>query len=306
MKHTQKIRAASHMGYSVDTSRLPRTVDRIVKALKNFGLDKFDAIAFRGMSGAIVSGCVALSINKSLIMVRKPGDKTHSGLKVEGDYNAKRYVIVDDLISSGDTVREMIDAIRREFALIYGDSAQPALVGVMLYMYNERVVPRYEFRHDYWAINFDLGPDPDVAEKINEANTCNVEDIKKSVEMMKSAAGAFSGRYQQYISLKDDGLSGLKFLPLPKIDLTNPNYFETLPVGETNESSDAGRVEIGAEQGGRAITPDVQGSGQSWAEDFGSLALDECERSFGIARSPALEVEREDRATAAAERESRP
>jgi hypothetical protein len=80
----------------------------------------FDAIAFRGMSGALIAPTLALELHKELIMVRKPSefkgkDATHSSYCVEGFKSSRRYVIVDDMISSGHTVCSIYRAIK-EFA----------------------------------------------------------------------------------------------------------------------------------------------------------------------------------------------
>lgn len=67
----------------------------------------FDAIAFRGASGALVAPAVAARLHKSLILVRKPEENAHSRMLVEGPTEIVRYVIVDDLIISGATIREI-------------------------------------------------------------------------------------------------------------------------------------------------------------------------------------------------------
>jgi orotate phosphoribosyltransferase len=73
----------------------------------------FDSIAFRGMSGALCAPTLAVRMKKNLIMVRKEGDKNHSGSLVEGFSNSKRYIIVDDFIDSGNTVCEIVKAVKK-------------------------------------------------------------------------------------------------------------------------------------------------------------------------------------------------
>jgi len=66
---------------------------------------EFDAIAFRGNSGAMVAPALAMELNKYLVMVRKPNDGSHSDARVEGVIGCNyRYLIVDDTVSSGVTV----------------------------------------------------------------------------------------------------------------------------------------------------------------------------------------------------------
>jgi adenine/guanine phosphoribosyltransferase-like PRPP-binding protein len=72
---------------------------------------KFDSIAFRGMSGALIATPVSLALNKPLILIRKEEDVTHSSFKVEGNKACKRYVILDDFISSGETYKAIVTAV---------------------------------------------------------------------------------------------------------------------------------------------------------------------------------------------------
>lgn len=83
--------------------KLRANIDRVVNYLRDGGFE-FDTIAFRGMSGATVAPAVALQMNKEIIMVRK-GESNHSGYAVEGNTSARRVIIVDDLVSSGETAR---------------------------------------------------------------------------------------------------------------------------------------------------------------------------------------------------------
>jgi orotate phosphoribosyltransferase len=83
---------------------VPHKLRQIVnKALRKLPNRKFDSIAFRGMSGAIVAPIVAMKLKKNLLMVRKTSVTTHSGCKVEGFSKSKKYIIVDDFIESGAT-----------------------------------------------------------------------------------------------------------------------------------------------------------------------------------------------------------
>ena len=98
-----------HDGYlrnPLELDRQAKTVGEVCKYLRLLQQD-YEAIAFRGMSGALIAPTVALRLKKTLIMVRKPETVTHSRMRVEGDSGAKRYIIIDDLISTGDTVRQI-------------------------------------------------------------------------------------------------------------------------------------------------------------------------------------------------------
>lgn len=80
---------------------------------------QFDSLAFSGMSGALFAPMLARSLGKELIMVRKRADQSrhnpgvnHSPFAVEGFSGCKLYVIVDDTVSMGGTVRHIVTEIK--------------------------------------------------------------------------------------------------------------------------------------------------------------------------------------------------
>lgn len=91
---------------------------------------EFDTIACRGVSGILPAGIVGFLLNKPISVIRKPGENNHSGLDVEGKHYAS-YVIIDDLIASGDTIRDTISRMKKR-ASDYGE-AIPVCKGIFLY-----------------------------------------------------------------------------------------------------------------------------------------------------------------------------
>lgn len=110
---------------------ITQTVHRIIHRLKNHDSD-FDGIAFRGMSGALVAPLVAREMRKKLLMVRKAKDSSHSMHTVEGDFSTKQYVIIDDMISSGNTLRGIIEDVKKDF-IKERVATLPECVGIVLY-----------------------------------------------------------------------------------------------------------------------------------------------------------------------------
>ncbi len=89
-------------------------VKLINKTIKKITLIKkknnFDAIAFSGSSGAAIAYPISYLLKLPLIHVRK--DKSHYGnSKVEGCINSNKYIIIDDFISSGATIKRIIKTI---------------------------------------------------------------------------------------------------------------------------------------------------------------------------------------------------
>lgn len=100
---------AHHLSRFIKPAEAKVIVKNCIKFLKKI---EFDAIAFRGLSGALIAPSIAMEMGKELIAVRKTkGD--HSSNMVEGDRNARTYVIVDDFIGSGNTVLKMLDEIAK-------------------------------------------------------------------------------------------------------------------------------------------------------------------------------------------------
>ena len=84
---------------------------------------KFDAIAYRGHSGALFAPSVADELDKSLLLIRSSNRNCHSSYPIEGvfpGYNwalkKKRsdfkYIIIDDFISTGNTLVKIITKIK--------------------------------------------------------------------------------------------------------------------------------------------------------------------------------------------------
>jgi adenine/guanine phosphoribosyltransferase-like PRPP-binding protein len=75
--------------------------------------DEFDLIVFSGYSGALIAPTAALRVKKPMGFVRKPGEASH-GVPIEitdESCGNGRYVIVDDFISTGETVKRLIKSL---------------------------------------------------------------------------------------------------------------------------------------------------------------------------------------------------
>jgi adenine/guanine phosphoribosyltransferase-like PRPP-binding protein len=111
------IKAAQHMeGYLSPEIRAKRIKGAlaVIKHHEKQG-EVFDAIAYRGASGAITASIIAHHLKKPLILVRKPEDtRGHSPYMVEGPTVVKRYLIVDDFMSTGATYEAIREAVRKE------------------------------------------------------------------------------------------------------------------------------------------------------------------------------------------------
>ena len=111
-----------------DYGKLVETVvARVLELQKSL---KFQAIAFRGTSGAAMAYPVSAATGIPLICIRKDG--SHHGGPVEGSalIDVKKYLIIDDFISGGTTMDKIIDVLKTACGkkvlkcvgiLLYGD-----------------------------------------------------------------------------------------------------------------------------------------------------------------------------------------
>ena len=93
------------------------TIAKQVKAdRKNFGID---AIIVTGVSGNVIGGAISFLTGIPLIIVRKD-EKNHSGYEIEyadslDRLENLRYIIIDDLIDTGSTIKRIQEKIDRKF-----------------------------------------------------------------------------------------------------------------------------------------------------------------------------------------------
>lgn len=97
--------------YHVD--RYQKLIKRLIKKIQAFKKKiPFDAIAFTGTSGAAAAYAVSYELKIPLICVRKK-DNNHCGLPIEGAVTAKSYIILDDFIDQGKTIKKIISTIKK-------------------------------------------------------------------------------------------------------------------------------------------------------------------------------------------------
>lgn len=101
----QSCEISSHLVNVLDPTHRTDTIDYLKETISPYK-DKFDAIVVCGASGMLAGVTIADYFQKDIILVRKPDDDSHSLLLVEG-VKPGRYIIIDDLISSGKTLTLM-------------------------------------------------------------------------------------------------------------------------------------------------------------------------------------------------------
>ena len=122
------IQGASHTCYVLNHKIRNKIIIKAVCDLRKIS-GTFDCIACCGTSGLMVVPQVAELLNKHIIVIRKKEDKCYSEFTIEG-VAPFRYIILDDLICSGNTVRN----IQRN---VFDEHPRARCIGLYCYMPEE-------------------------------------------------------------------------------------------------------------------------------------------------------------------------
>jgi hypoxanthine phosphoribosyltransferase len=73
-------------------------------------------LVFRGWSGGLIVPILAFQFdNLHPIVVRKNNETKHTSDKLEGELSLDAYIVIDDFVSSGETLRELKQTAQQEF-----------------------------------------------------------------------------------------------------------------------------------------------------------------------------------------------
>lgn len=129
----REYRTQNYLSKAYRRDETTKLIKRAVKKLTKFQKENpFDAIAFRGYSGAPIAAILSWELNLPMIAVRKNTVSSHDYLDVFGPTDVESYIIVDDFISSGGTVRDIIKGIQM-FVGEYNEGQRVNLAGVFCY-----------------------------------------------------------------------------------------------------------------------------------------------------------------------------
>jgi hypoxanthine phosphoribosyltransferase len=128
-----EIRAPSHTWDQFHPDRFHKLVDETIVKVRELKekYPEIEALAACGHSGLMLVGAVSYALNMPQIAVRKSADTEHDCYLADGWMGCRGYLVVDDLINSGDTIRRIRNHIRDTSE--YFDR-KPKMVGVLLYM----------------------------------------------------------------------------------------------------------------------------------------------------------------------------
>lgn len=143
------IQGASHTCRILNHKARNKVIIKAVCDLRRIA-DSFDSIACCGVSGLMVVPQVAELLNKHIVIVRKKDEKRYSDFYIEG-VSPFRYVIIDDLICSGNTMKWIQNAIHE-------DNPKARCVGLYCYIpeecaYTQKTAKLFEDRYRIPLLN---------------------------------------------------------------------------------------------------------------------------------------------------------
>lgn len=106
------IQGCDHTSILLNHKKRNEIINNAIKDIKEAKLS-FDTIACSGVSGMLVAPRISEILNKNIMIIRKENERRYSPFQYEGVVPS-RYIIVDDLICSGKTIRHILKTIRED------------------------------------------------------------------------------------------------------------------------------------------------------------------------------------------------
>lgn len=122
-----------------------KTLQRVVRIYDANPKFRELPLVVTGISGMAIGVPLAFQLNLEFCVVRKKGDSDNASHRIEGYIPIGEFLILDDLVSSGNTIKRITDAIK-------GVSPDARCIGIILYndpgRYNHGVmdIPVYNDR----------------------------------------------------------------------------------------------------------------------------------------------------------------
>ena len=100
---------SGYLDHVFTPEKLKETVRLAKKKLRQIHkVNPFDTIVFTGISGAALGFTLSYETGFPVAVVRKSGESTHSSYRIEGNCGTDRYLLLDDFIEGGHTIRRII------------------------------------------------------------------------------------------------------------------------------------------------------------------------------------------------------
>jgi orotate phosphoribosyltransferase-like protein len=112
---------AEYLRFFYNPARRKKRVKTVSEFLENklteLGVSKKEVtVVGTGISGLAASLLVSDKLDMNLATVRKPTDSNHSYREIEATKKVGKYFIVDDFISTGDTVKMVVNNMKKKWS----------------------------------------------------------------------------------------------------------------------------------------------------------------------------------------------
>lgn len=155
---------SDYLGAVFDVTRFQETVRRMIAKAGDIKTRyNFDSIAFTGTSGASVGFLMANHFGVDPLCIRKGNDSSHyvaghgNDRKpiLEGNRRARRYLIVDDFVGSGQTLKSIIRCLNDVGAK---SRCLKCCVGVLVFdgsykEFESITIDEHEIKLPYWSVS---------------------------------------------------------------------------------------------------------------------------------------------------------
>lgn len=132
-----KISGSYHMGYGMTAQSFKKHVDDMAALVGPWLFRNPDVthLVGRGISGQLMVWPLAYKLGLNALIVRKPNEDAHSISNV-GFGDMKDYAVVDDFISSGDTIRAIQKSIQKQYNDAWRDRGTHIPTMKVIFLYN--------------------------------------------------------------------------------------------------------------------------------------------------------------------------
>ena len=109
------LQGCDHTAILLNPKTRNKIIEQAISEIKKTQIS-FDTIACCGISGLLVVPQIAEKLHKNTIVIRKANDKSYSPFHYEG-VMPNKYLIIDDLICSGKTVKHILSTIKDDCSI---------------------------------------------------------------------------------------------------------------------------------------------------------------------------------------------
>lgn len=100
---------STYLAHVFEPEILKKTSELARKQIRKFQKKyPFDTLVFTGVSGMSLGFILSRDLGIPVLLIRKSGERSHANGIIEGYCTGKSYLIVDDFVDTGSTIRRIV------------------------------------------------------------------------------------------------------------------------------------------------------------------------------------------------------